>query len=133
MLAREPIRATEAQHPSRDDRAARVRCALDLLDRASSDWRNGDQFTEGALHWPVSVSLARRALREALEVLEPQETCHQSLGYSEAGRRWYNGLTPERRAHWHKVAGSSHLADCWEAWNDWQDWLMEQQSEHAQS
>lgn len=43
-----------------------IRRALDLLGRASSDWRNGGQSAEGALHWPVSVNLARRALREAL-------------------------------------------------------------------
>ena len=40
------------------------------LGRASQDWRNGTADVPGALHWPVAVNLARRELREALEVLE---------------------------------------------------------------
>ena len=49
---------------------ARVRQALELLGRASQDWRNGTAEVPGALHWPVAVNLARRELRQALELLE---------------------------------------------------------------
>lgn len=49
---------------------ARVQQALELLGRASQDWSNGTAEVPGALHWPVAVSLARRELRQALEVLE---------------------------------------------------------------
>ena len=49
---------------------ARVQQALELLGRASQDWRNGTAEVPGALHWPVAVSLARRELRQALEALE---------------------------------------------------------------
>ena len=44
--------------------------ALELLGRASQDWRNGTAEVPGALHWPVAVNLARRELRNALEALE---------------------------------------------------------------
>ena len=69
MLAREPIRAAEAQPSCQRDPAAAVRSALELLSRASADWRNGGGCEAGPLHWPVSVNLARRALRQALEAL----------------------------------------------------------------
>ena len=44
-----------------------VRRALDLLGRASEDWRNGTPRESGSLHWPVAVNLARRELRQVLE------------------------------------------------------------------
>ncbi len=50
--------------------SASIARALELLGRASQDWRNGTAEVPGALHWPVAVNLARRELREALEVLE---------------------------------------------------------------
>lgn len=34
---------------------------------------------------------------------------------AEAGMRWYNGLTPAERRHWHEVAGSAVAADAWRA------------------
>jgi hypothetical protein len=43
-----------------------VQAALDVLGRASADWRNGGQCESGALHWPVAVSHARKLLRTAL-------------------------------------------------------------------
>jgi len=47
----------------------RVRAALSVLERASDDWRNGGGCECGPLHWPVAVSLAKHALRQALEAL----------------------------------------------------------------
>lgn len=70
MLAREPIRATGA-HPSHQrDAATAVSHALDLLSRASENWRGNDATEVGSLHWPVVVNLARRELSKALEALE---------------------------------------------------------------
>ena len=50
--------------------SASITRALELLGRASQDWRNGTAEVPGALHWPVAVNLARRELREALEALD---------------------------------------------------------------
>lgn len=48
MLSSEPIRAPEARPFHRRDAAAdAVRRALDLLGRASDDWRNGGQLPVG--------------------------------------------------------------------------------------
>jgi hypothetical protein len=75
-----PTKALSLAPSSRpvDAAASAVQRALDLLGRASSDWRNGGQSTADALHWPVSVNLARRALREALEALEPHRWITES-------------------------------------------------------
>ena len=50
--------------------SASIAQALELLGRASQDWRNGTAEVPGALHWPVAVNLARRELRNALEALD---------------------------------------------------------------
>lgn len=52
--------------------ADRLRRALDLLSRASEDWRGNGTADVGSLHWPVAVNLARRELARALEEFEPQ-------------------------------------------------------------
>jgi len=49
---------------------AAVRAALALLDRASSDWRNGDPHATGPLHWSAAIPAAREALSRALLVLD---------------------------------------------------------------
>ncbi len=46
-----------------------VQAALDILGRASADWRNADAAVPGGLHWPCAISLARRELRTALLAL----------------------------------------------------------------
>lgn len=99
-----------------DEAVAAVQRALDLLGRASSDWRNGGQSAEGALHWPVSVNLARRALREALEVLEPRQWSPERPDLDDdacAGIAWFNALSPAERRHWLEVANSALPADAW--------------------
>jgi hypothetical protein len=48
--------------------------ALDLLGRASADWRNGGQCDGVSLHWPVAVSLARRELEQALGTMGDSPT-----------------------------------------------------------
>lgn len=50
-----------------------VRAALDVLARASSDWRNPDVAACGSVHWPVAVSHARRLLGTALLALAGAE------------------------------------------------------------
>ncbi len=89
-----------------------------MLSRAPVDWRNGDGSQPGPLHWPVSVNLARRALREALEALEPRAWLpeHPDLEDARAGMAWFNGLAPTERRHWLEVADSAVPADAWEAY-----------------
>ena len=94
--------------------SAAVQRALQLLGRASAEWRNGDADLVGELHWPVSVNLARRALREALEALEP--VCWQPPSVDEdarAGIAWFNGLSPAERRYWLEEANSAVPADAW--------------------
>ena len=85
--------------------------ALELLGRASADWKNGTDAVPGPLHWPVAVNLARRQLREALEALEAERSPAEAL----VGMSWWNGLTPTRRRYWLDVAGSARPADAWRA------------------
>lgn len=147
MLPREPICAAEAQPSSqRGTATTAVRRALELLGRASVDWRNGDGNHPGPLHWPVSVNLARRALREALEALEspawlvdsqsarcphcggtgfqgddPCEFCSATgrdgqLEDALRGSVWWNAISPTVRRHWLEVADSAVPADAWVAY-----------------
>ena len=89
----------------------RVQETLELLGRASQDWRNGTAEVPGALHWPVAVNLARRRLREALEALEAEGSPAEAL----IGMSWWNSLPPTRRRYWLEVAGSARPADAWRA------------------
>ena len=91
---------------------AAVRGALELLGRASDDWRNGGGCESGSLHWPVAVNLARRSLRQALEALESQRCPSEDTS---AGITWFNSLTPTERRHWLEVADSAVPADAWRA------------------
>ncbi|MHB1870889.1 MAG: hypothetical protein ACYCT1_08550 [Steroidobacteraceae bacterium] len=50
--------------------AQAIRHALEMLSRASGDWRGNGSVDAGPLHWPVAVNLARRQLAQALEALE---------------------------------------------------------------
>ena len=112
---------------------ASVRAALDLLGRASADWRNGGGCESGALHWPVAITLARSELRKVLEALDehgeesahPPENCRGghldalecfSDEDARAGLAWYNSATVTERRHWHQVARSAVPADAWEAY-----------------
>jgi hypothetical protein len=71
MIAREHVHPFGAQPPGQQEVATdAVRRTFHLLGRASDNWRNGSQYAEGPLHWPVSVHLARHALRRALQALE---------------------------------------------------------------
>lgn len=94
-----------------DAAQARVRQALELLGRASQDWRNGTAEVPGALHWPVAVNLARSELREALEALQDDHTPDEAL----VGLTWFNGLSRSERAHWLEVAASARPVDAYRA------------------
>jgi hypothetical protein len=83
--------------------------ALDLLGRASADWKNGTDAVPGPLHWPVAVNLARRQLREVLEALEAERNPAEAL----IGMSWFNGLSRSERAYWLELAGSARPADAW--------------------
>ena len=110
-----PAAATASKSP---DPVSAIVAALNLLNRASSDWRNGGGCDSGALHWPVAVSLARRQLREALEALAPHPIPMRStaeLADALAGMAWFNSLTASERRHWLEVAGSAVPADAWRA------------------
>ena len=94
-----------------------MRDAIALLERASGEWRNGGSCEAGPLHWPVSVNLARRTLRQALEALEPQRWSAPAGDDPDthAGLAWFNSLTPTERRHWLEVADSATPADAWRA------------------
>lgn len=126
--------AGQSPRPTVDVATAAVQRALDLLGRASEDWRNGAPRESGSLHWPVAVNLARRELRQALEALESPEchcvcgrehcpgACLESLGFEElqnarAGIAWWNGLNRAERRYWLEGADSAVPADAWEAYN----------------
>ena len=107
-----------------------MRRALDLLSRASAEWRNGGGCESGALHWPVAITLARSEIGKALEALSnhrqegdhPRERRCEYVDSSEdtddarAGLAWYNSATVTERRHWHQVARSAVPADAWEAY-----------------
>ena len=121
---------------------ARVRQALELLGRASQDWRNGTAEVPGALHWPVAVRVARDELAAALEAVEQHGkssflgasdsaahcvcgrdncpgACLDSLGWdcvdARAGIAWWQSLTRTEQRHWLAVAGSGRPVDAWAA------------------
>ena len=48
--------------------------ALELLGRASADWKNGTDAVPGPLHWPVAVNLARRRCARRSRRWRPSET-----------------------------------------------------------
>jgi hypothetical protein len=91
--------------------------ALDLLGRASADWRNGGHCEGTSLHWPVAVSLARRELEQALGTMEGQPD--ERTQDARAGMAWFNALTPTQRSHWLSCARSAVPADAWEAFKTW--------------
>ncbi|MGA7540437.1 MAG: hypothetical protein WBW93_16900 [Steroidobacteraceae bacterium] len=106
--------AVSAARPLSDSTATdAVRQALDLLGRASADWRNGNGCEAGPLHWPVSVNLARRVLRQALEDLEPRLPGRLLADDERAGMAWFNCLPPAERRHWREIADSAVPADAW--------------------
>ncbi len=94
---------------------AAVREAIDLLSRASADWRNGDAHQAGPVHWSAAVPAAWDALRRALRELEALETQGAVLEDARAGMAWFNSLTPTQRGHWLATAGSAVPADAWRA------------------
>lgn len=69
-MRRDEVRAAEAHSIIPRSPRAAVRRALDLLGRASEDWRGNGAAEVGPLHWPVAVNLARCELRQAIEALE---------------------------------------------------------------
>jgi hypothetical protein len=75
-----------------------VRQVLDILERASDTWHNGGANESGPLHWPVAVSLARRA--------HPRRAYRDCL---------WKHLTPAQRLQWLRRAQSEVPADAWEA------------------
>lgn len=137
--------ANSAQPPAgRSTATDAVLQALDLLSRASADWRNGNACSTGPVHWSAAVPAAWDALRRALEELEAHGRegahppasmgehcdcarehcpgdCLDSLGWdadddARAGLAWYNSATVTERRHWHYVARSAVPADAWEAY-----------------
>src|SRR5690242_13670517 len=66
-----PSEATmRLSQPNVSTATAAVREAAAVLERASSDWRNGDARSTGPIHWSAAVPAARDALSRALLALE---------------------------------------------------------------
>lgn len=79
---------------------AAVREAIDVLSRASADWRNGDAHQGGPVHWSAAVPAAWGALRRALRELEAADSReHELQGLleeaSERLRGWSAGAGPD--------------------------------------
>ena len=60
----------EIHRTSEQQAAQAIRQALEVLGRASADWRGTGALDTGPLHWPIAATLARQRLAHALEVLE---------------------------------------------------------------
>ena len=103
--------------------AQAIRQALEVLSRASADWRGNGAADAGPVHWPLAVELARRELAQALEVLEQRcEVCRLpdndrglDAGDARIGMAWWNSLTPTRRREWLEAAHSGRPVDAWNA------------------
>ena len=61
---------SQTQHSELAAAISAVREALDVLQRASSEWRNGDARVAGPVHWSVAVPAAWQSLSRALRELE---------------------------------------------------------------
>jgi hypothetical protein len=85
----------ELHHPSSTAPAEAIRQALEILSRASADWRGNDATDPGPLHWPVAVTLARRELAQALEGEALLRELLQAASQRLAG--WSEGSTPDDR------------------------------------
>lgn len=85
----------DLHHPSSTAPLEAIRQALEILSRASADWRGNDATDAGPLHWPVAVTLARRELAQALE----GEVLLRDLlrAASERLAGWSEGSTPDDR------------------------------------
>lgn len=76
--------------------AQAIRQALEILSRASADWRGNGSTGVGPLHWPVAVNLARRELTRALEALQGEAQLRDLLTQAaERLRGWSEGSTPD--------------------------------------
>ena len=103
--------------------AQAIRQALDVLSRASADWRGNGAADAGPVHWPLALELARRELAQALETLEQRrEVCglpgnDRGLDAVDAriGMAWFNSLSPTRRREWLEAAHSARPVDAWTA------------------
>lgn len=91
--------------------------ALDLLGRASADWRNGGQHDAPSLHWPIAVDLARQEPQNALDA--GAASADERTQDARATTAWFNYLTPTQRLHWLTCAKSPVPADAWEAFKAW--------------
>lgn len=126
MPAYHSTRATPAHPPAIPPTlAAAVQAALDILGRASADWRNGGQSAEGSLHWPVAVAHARKLLKTAVLALSEAEKADSGILPEDTARsiEEYNALTEAQRRHWHRIAGSAVPAEAWAAWKAHRDSL----------
>ena len=103
--------------------AQAIRQALEVLSRASADWRGNGAADAGPVHWPLAVELARRELAQALEVLEPRREVGSLAGNDRGldavdariGMAWFTSLTPTRRREWLEAAHSGRPVDAWNA------------------
>ena len=101
--------------------AQAIRQALEVLSRASADWRGTGAADAGPVHWPLAIELARRELAQALEVLEPRREVGGLAGNDRGldavdariGMAWFNSLSPTRRREWLEAAPSGRPVDAW--------------------
>ena len=101
--------------------AQAIRQALEILARASADWRGNGAADADPVHWPLAVELARRELAQALETLEQRREVGSlagndrglDAGDARIGMAWFNSLSPTRRREWLEAAPSGRPVDAW--------------------
>ena len=116
-------RLVDTHQHSSSPAAQAIRQALEILARASADWRGTGAADAGSVHWPLAVELARRELAQALEVLEPRREVGSLAGNDRGldavdariGMAWFNSLSPTRRREWLEAAHSVRPVDAWTA------------------
>jgi len=99
-----------------------IRQALEILGRASVDWRGNGAAGVGPLHWPVAVNLARRELAQALEALQGELQLRDLLTQAaERLRGWSEGSAPDDklRARIETALGSRRVVQLRTPLTDW--------------
>ncbi|MHB1542786.1 MAG: hypothetical protein ACYCYH_16035, partial [Steroidobacteraceae bacterium] len=92
--------------------AQAIRQALEILNRASTDWRGNGAGDAGPLHWPVAVNLARREFAQALESIQAEAQLGDLLTQAaERLRGWSDSSAPDdgTSTEASDPAGMSHL------------------------
>lgn len=117
------VRRMAESHRNPGPQAAQaIRQALEILNRASTDWRGNGAADAGPLHWPVAVNLARREFAQALESIQAEAQLGDLLTQAaERLRGWSDGSAPDDklRARIETALGSRRVVQLRTPLTDW--------------